>query len=326
MARADLPAPFGSAASDTVYNGFSVAANGLIVAKPFGRPAGCVENGTAALLDCVNEDNPQPPSLVVTLDPGTLEVLSAVELPEVATGRPAIARFEGQDYVYLNGADNVYRIRLAGNDLTFDETWQFGGFLTEGQTGSSSVVVMGDWVAFQTNGTPSPAPMTVHVVSQADASVATSHDPFAPSMAPSFTPSSLTADPATMAIYSQDGGRGQIARLEFDESNVQLVENWVVDQRTINHLTLIGPPEARVLVSTDAPELVTGLATGGIYDEQVVWRSADTGEELVRSDVLPAMFIGGPVTPGFDGTHFYLGLDGTILELFTSGPDPVCDD
>lgn len=117
-----------------------------------------------------------------------------------------------------------------------------------------------------------------------------------------------------------------VTRLEFDESNVQLVENWVVDQRTINHLTLIGPPEARVLVSTDAPELVTCLATGAIYDEQVVWRSADTGEELVRSDVLPAMFIGGPVTPGFDGTHFYLGLDGTILELFTTGPDPVCDD
>ena len=56
-----------------------------------------------------------------------------------------------------------------------------------------------------------------------------------------------------------------------------------------------------------------------------MWRTADTGEDLIRSDALPQPFIGGPVTPGFDGTHFYLGLDGTIRELFTTCPDPVCD-
>ncbi|ETR68842.1 MAG: hypothetical protein OMM_10120, partial [Candidatus Magnetoglobus multicellularis str. Araruama] len=123
-------------------------------------------------------------------------------------------------------------------------------------------------------------------------------------------------------------GRGQIACLKFveGEGGGELVERWVIDQRTLNHLALIGPPEARMLVSTDAPGAVMGLFTGNLdYDEQVVWRSADTGEELARSDVLPAMFNGGPVTPGFYGTLFYLGLDGVIHELSTAGPNPVCE-
>lgn len=325
LARIDLPPPSGSLASDTVYNGFTVAPNGLIVAKSYGRPAGCNENGTAALLECVDDANPQPPSVLATLDPITLEVLSTVELPEVATGRPAVAEFDGDVVIYLNGADNVYRLRLDGNDLTLDDTWQYGGFLTDGQTGSSSVVVMGDWVAFQTNGTPSQAQMTVHVVSQADSNVSASREPFTPAPGPSFTPSSVTADPTSMAVYTQDGGRGQIARLDFDEENVELAETWVVDQRTINHLTLIGHPDERVLVSTDAPDAVTGLFGDADYEEQVVWRSADTGEELARSEPLPPPFIGGPVTPGFDGNHFYLGLDGTIRELFTTCADPGCD-
>ncbi|ETR65460.1 MAG: hypothetical protein OMM_14214, partial [Candidatus Magnetoglobus multicellularis str. Araruama] len=132
--------------------------------------------------------------------------------------------------------------------------------------------------------------MTVHVVSQEDANLSVSRDPFTPvPMGRSFVSSSLSADPDTMLVYSQDAGRGQIACLKFveDEGGGELVERWVIDQRTLNHLALIGPTEARVLVSTDAPGAVMGLFTGKLdYDEQVVWRSADTGEELARSDVL----------------------------------------
>jgi sugar lactone lactonase YvrE len=327
--RADLPPPSGSAANDTVYNGFSIAPNGLIVGKSFGRPAGCEFTGTEAILKCVTEETPQPPSLVVTLDPNTLEILGSVELPEVATGRPAITQFEGKDYIYLNGANNVYRIRLEGTELILEDDWRYSNFLKQGQTGASSVAVMGNWVAFQTNGTPSTTPMTVHVVSQEDANLSVSRDPFTPvPMGRSFVSSSLSADPDSMLVYSQDAGRGQIACLKFveDEGGGELLERWVIDQRTLNHLALIGPPEARVLVSTDAPGAVMGLFTGNLdYDEQVVWRSADTGEALARSDVLSPMFNGGPVTPGFYGTLFYLGLDGVIHELSTVGPNPVCE-
>ena len=79
LARADLPAASGTLASDTVYNGFTVAPNGLIIAKSFGRPAGCTENGEAALLECVDEANPQPPSAVAALDPVSYTHLRAHE-------------------------------------------------------------------------------------------------------------------------------------------------------------------------------------------------------------------------------------------------------
>lgn len=80
-----------------------------------------------------------------------------------------------------------------------------------------------------------------------------------------------------------------------------------------------------MLVSTDAPDAVLGLLSGSTdYEEQVVWRSAETGEALARSPVLAPMFNGGPVTPGFDGTILYLGLDGVIRELSTAGATSVC--
>lgn len=325
VARADLPPPAGSEARDTVYNGFTIAPNGLIVGKSYGRPAGCEESGTDAIINCVSEDNPQPPSAIITLDPDTLAVLSAVDLPAVATGRPAVAQYSGETYLYLNGADDVFRLRLSGSELILDEDWRLSGFLADGQSGSSSVVVLGDWVAFQTNGTPARSAMTVHVVSQADDDVSATFDLPPPELA-SFTPSSLTADPVSMAIYAQDGGAGHITRLDFDESAVTLSENWMIQQSTIQHVTLIGPPEERVLVGTDAPESPRGFIMGSYdYQEEVVWRSAATGDELARSDALPAMHYGGPVTPGFDGVLFYLGMDGSILELSPMGPEPVCD-
>ena len=55
-------------------------------------------------------------------------------------------------------------------------------------------------------------------------------------------------------------------------------------------------PDARVLVSTDAPDAVRGLLTGSSdYEEQVVWRAADTGEELARSAVLPSRSFHSPL-------------------------------
>ena len=298
------------------------------MAKSFGRPAGCEAEGLG-IFDCVTDETPQPPSVFAAIDPETLEVVDSVEVPESVFGRPAITQFEGLEYIYLNAADAVYRVALDGSELSLDP-WLYSGFLKDGQGGPTSVAGMGDWVVFQTNGLPGTVPMTVHVVSQADPTVSLERDPFTPGgLGRSFVSSSLSADPETLRIYSQDTGRGQIAGLELVETGdgaSELVERWVVDQRTLNHMALIGPPEARVLVSTDAPDAVMGMLTGSTdYEEQVVWRSAETGEELARSPVLPPMFNGGPVTPGFDGTILYLGLDGVIRELSTAGSTPVCE-
>ncbi|MEL6185810.1 MAG: hypothetical protein AAFU79_14400, partial [Myxococcota bacterium] len=280
---ADLPAPTDIASSDTVYNGFTVGRDGLIVAKSISRPAGCEAQGPAALGECAGPTTPVPPSMVITVDPDTLEVLGRLEMPELVGGRLAQSRFEGEDYIYVGGNDDIYRVRRQGSALALDP-WRYSGFLQESQAAPSAVVVMGDWVVFQMNASPGQTPMTVHAVAQRDPQIFARRDPFGPGgFGISFVPSSLTADSDTLRIYSQDTGRGQIAGLELVEGTTgpELVELWVVDQVTLHHLSLVGPSDARVLVSTDAPAALMALGSGATdYEERVVWRSAATGMEL----------------------------------------------
>ena len=116
-------------------------------------------------------------------------------------------------------------------------------------------------------------------------------------------------------------GRGQIACIEL-VGGERLETRWVVDQTTMNHTSLVGPSDARVFVSTDAPNLLAaraaaraaGRQTAG-YEEQVVWRSAASGEELARSDFMPPKLIGDPLAPGFFGVWYYLGAAGDVYEL-----------
>ncbi len=131
----------------------------------------------------------------------------------------------------------------------------------------------------------------------------------------SFISSAPTVDPETMRIYSMDAVWGQI---EFIEAVVieRLETRLVVDQRTANHTSLVGPSEARVFVSTDSPDLLAARRgqTNG-YEEQVLWRSAASGEELARSDFMPPMLPGDPLAPGFFGVWYYLGTAGDVYKL-----------
>jgi hypothetical protein len=49
--------------------------------------------------------------------------------------------------------------------------------------------------------------------------------------------------------------------------------------------------------------------------DQVVWRDAQTGDELARSQQLPAMTRGTMVQPYYFGKIFYPGLHGQLSEL-----------
>ncbi|NNC75525.1 MAG: hypothetical protein HKN93_08455 [Acidimicrobiia bacterium] len=324
----ELPIPAGVLASDTIFNGFNVTSNGTLVVKSLSRPAGCTVQGLSAVAACLDV-GPFPPSLVSTLDPETLEVLGTVEMPEMILTRLAIAEFEGSEFVYMGALDDaIYRIRVGDSGALSLDTWVYEGFSVEGQPGSTEVVVMGDWIVFQTTGGLGTVPMTVHVVSQADPAEFASLDPFdAGPTGISLFPGSLSADPDTSRIYALDAGRGQVGCLQFVEGDEgpELTRLWVVDQTTLNLATLIGPEDARVLVTTDAPGALMALGSGvDEYDEFVVWRSAETGEELTRSDALPAMGIGLSVNPGFSGTILYPAADGTLYELSPRGVDPVC--
>lgn len=318
----ELPIRTGTKAEDTNFNGFTVLSSGLIVTKSFGRPAGCVEQGADAFLNCVTEETPLAPSIVVMVDPDTMTVLDTVELDESSGGRLTQSVFEDREYVYVPGEDTIFRFIVDGETLALDEGWSVADYLEPGQTLASAPAIMGDWVVFQTNANVSSAPLSVLAVSQANDAVRLSVDPFSAGIPPlSFIPSALTVDPDNLRIYPMDAGRGQIGCVELVDG-ARLETRWVVDQLTLSHTSLVGPPDARVFVSTDAPDFLRAfLGPQDTYEEQVVWRSAETGEELARSAPLPPMMQGDPLAPGFFGVWYYPQADGTLLQLEVEGPE-----
>jgi hypothetical protein len=262
-----------------------------------------------------------PPSIVVTVDPETLTIIDSYPLDEGAGGRITTGIFQGREYVYVPGVETIFRFEVSDSSLMFDEGWSVADYLQPGQGPASATVVMGDWIVFQTNSGPSTSPLSVYAVSQADSSLRLRTEPFSPgALGISFIPSALTADPDTMRIYPMDAGRGQIGCIELVDG-YRLVTRWIVNQRTFNHTGLVGPSDARVFVSTDAPDMLRAIA-GQVdgYEEQVVWRSAKTGRELARSDFLPPMLPGDPVAPGFFGVWYYLGAEGQVFEIKVEGP------
>jgi len=298
----ELPVPDGFAAEDITYNGFSVLSSGIMVTKSFGRPA----RGAGF-----------PPSIVVTVDPNNLSIIDSYQLEEGSAGRLTVGRFQGDEYIYVPGVRSIFRFAVNGSELRLDDGWSVTDYVGPGQGPASAPVMMGDWVVFQTNaGLRATAPLSVYAVSQADAGLRLRTEPFsAGTNGVSFIPSALTVDPDNMRIYSMDAGAGKIGGIELVDGE-RLETRWVVDQTTMNHTSLVGPSDARVFVSTDAPNYLAARAgqTDG-YEEQVVWRSAASGEELARSDFMPPKLPGDPLAPGFFGVWYYLGTAGDVYEL-----------
>ena len=298
----ELPVPDGFAAEDITYNGFSVLSSGIMVTKSFGRPA----RGAGF-----------PPSIVVTVDPNNLSIIDSYQLEEGSAGRLTVGRFQDDEYIYVPGVRSIFRFAVDGSELRLDDGWSVTDYVGPGQGPASAPVMMGDWVVFQTNaGLRATAPLSVYAVSQADSDLRLRTEPFsAGTNGVSFIPSALTVDPDNMRVYSMDAGSGKIGGIELVDGE-RLETRWVVDQTTMNHTSLVGPSNARVFVSTDAPNYLAARAgqTDG-YEEQVVWRSAASGEELARSDFMPPKLPGDPLAPGFFGVWYYLGTAGDIYEL-----------
>src|SRR5690349_19153017 len=92
---------------------------------------------------------------------------------------------------------------------------------------------------------------------------------------------------------------------------------WTAQQRTTEFLSLIGPRGRRMLVATD----FLGQAPYFNTTQFVVWRYAQTGHELARTEQqLPAMTTGTMIQPYYFGKIFYMGLDGDLFELTVPPP------
>jgi hypothetical protein len=312
MARTTLPTGT-SAPADTSYNGYDALPDGTIISKTVNRQPGCTEQGFSAFLDCP-DPTAVPPSVLVAIDPDSLEVVDQVTLPEMMGGRVTTTIYEGTNAIYLPGATKLYRYTYADGALAEDPTWGPVPYLKDGQTAGSAMAVMEDYVVAMTNGgAPTSTPMSVVAVSQADATRVTNLQPFADTGARnSFIPSMVSVDPANDRVYVMDAGAGKLAGVDLADG--QLSVAWTQDQTTLSFTTLVGPADQRVLIGTDisirAFEQLQSYTT-----EQVVWRNAQTGEELARSSQLPKMTQGILVTPGYAGLQYFLTADGHIIGL-----------
>jgi hypothetical protein len=119
-------------------------------------------------------------------------------------------------------------------------------------------------------------------------------------------------------IPSQDGGRRDPAGavgVGPDAGNSRLwpaAAVWTAPQRTTEFLALIGPAQRRVLVGTDVP---IGQVPGSNTNDWVVWRNAETGEEIARSPLLQSINDGTMVEPAYSGEMYFLAESGKIIEL-----------
>lgn len=307
-----------AAPRDTSYNGLDALPDGTLIAKTVYREAGCTEQGFSAFVNCSDPTN-VPNSLVVAVDPRTLEVIGVVEAPEFIGGRLTATRFQGKDYVYLAGTTTAFRYLYDRGQFTLDPSWDPGPIYEKGQTSGTAIVVLNDWVVLSTNAAPALRPLSVIAINQCDARKQFSTQPFAQFKAPpeyprSICPSAVSVDAVHQRIYALDAGPGRIGALELRGDGLHTI--WTEPQRTLEFLALIGPSDRRVLVGTELPP---GQPLTGNTTSDVVWRDAATGRELARTaQPLPAISTGSMVEPYYSGRMLYLAREGTIIELMLS--------
>ena len=312
LAQTTLPTG-ASAPGDTSYNGYDALPDGTIIAKTVNREKGCTEQGFSAFLDCPNPAD-VPPSVMVAINPKTLKVMAQITLPEMIGGRVTTTVYNGKNEIYLPGTSKLYRYTYQKGSFALDSTWGPVPYLKSGQTAASAMAVLGNYVITMTNGgAPTSTPMSVIAVSQANATQVSNLQPFASSGAKnSFIPSMVSVDPQNNRIYVMDAGAGKLAGVNLQDGKLSLA--WTQDQTTLSFTTLIGPKDQRVLIGTNiAVKTFQGLKN--YTTEQVIWRNAQTGQELASSSQFPKMTQGILVTPGYAGLQYFLTADGHIIAL-----------
>lgn len=314
-------------AVNTSYNGINALADGTIIVKSLYRTAGCTLPGPTALLSCPDAQN-VPASNLISVNPGTMQIIDTITLPAFAGARPTITRFKGVDYVYLlENTSNVVRYAVKSGKFSLDTAWTPAPVPYAGQTTGGSVIIMGDWIVGATNSVPATGPLTVFAINQYDASKVFRlqpylEDPVPPGLAAVFATAaagqpavswagmSLEADAENGLFYGVETLARKVAAFRLTPTGIRTV--WKKTQTTTEWATLIGPRNRRVWVGTDIPD---DEIPGDNGHDRVVFRDAATGRLLAQSDLLPFMTQGSAVQPGYDGSVFFPGGEGTLVKL-----------
>lgn len=304
------PAP----AADVNFKHLTIAPDGTLILKDQTRPVGCTLQGTMAIIKCAAEGMKQPNSVLVAVDPETLEVFDSLPLPEPAPSPHIVAPYHDKVAIYMGMIHTAARYFWdpATKKLSADEGWMVQP-LAKGQNAMTAPAMVGDWVAIQTNGLFSDKKASsVVVIHQDDASRVHTIFPFG-ELRPgelSFAPPKNGADPENNMIYSADMGMRKVAGIKIDQATGELKVAFVVDDTSTTFQPLIGPKDKRVLLLTNMKlnvekEPIRAALFTENYTEQLTWRNAATGKILAESDFFEPLSINGLTPPGFGGRIYF---------------------
>jgi len=130
----------------------------------------------------------------------------------------------------------------------------------------------------------------------------------------SFFTAMVAVDPENDRIYAMNTGTSEIAALSLGPDGFSL--DWKEQQTSFSFMSLVGSSERRVLVASDIPSIQGGHYEQPYATEQVVWREAESGRELARSQRLPKMNQGAVLSPGPGGAIYYPTADGQVIKLW----------
>jgi len=325
--------PSGDApAADVNFKHLTIAPDGTLILKDQTRPTGCTLQGTMAIIKCTEEGMKQPNSVLVAVDPNTLEVLDALPLPEPAPSPHIVAPYHDKIAIYMGMEETAARFFWdpATKKLSADKSWMVRP-LAEGQKAMTAPTMVGEWVAIQTNGLFSDKKSSsVVVINQDDAGRVHTIFPFG-ELKPgewSFAPPKPGADPENNMMYSADMGMRKVAGIKIDKTTGELKAAFVVDDTTTTFQPLIGPKDKRVLLLTNMrlnveKELIKVALFTENYKEQLTWRDAATGNILAESDFFEPLSINGLTPPGFGGRVYFPTAVGKGFYVLQVMPKPA---
>ena len=325
--------PSGAApVEDVNFKHLTIAPDGTLILKDQTRPVGCTLQGTMAIIACTRQGMASPNSVLVAVDPETLEVLDSLALSEPAPSPHIIAPRDGKAAIYIGMEKTLGRWFWdpETRKLSIDESWQVKP-LAEWQTALAAPTLVGDWIAIQTNGLVSDkSASSVVVVHADDASRSESVFPFG-QLQPhevSFAPPKNGADPENNMIYSADMGMGKVAGIRIDPETGKLETAFILDNVTSTFQPVIGPADKRVLMLTSmklayADEPILEALQKSNYTEQLTWRNAATGELLAGSDFFEPLTINSLTPPGFGGRVYFPTAVGKGFYTLQAMPAPT---
>ncbi len=314
------------------FKHLTIAPDRTLIYKNQTRPADCKVQGTMGIIKCVQEGMKMPNSVLVAVNPDTLEVLDMLQLPEPAPSPHIVTMYNDRIAIYIGLNESVRRYFWdpATKKLSADDSWVLHP-IAKGQTTATAPSVIGEWIVVQLNGAGSKTVSSSIVAAHRDDAKRNKVVfPFGPLKEGefSFAPPKAGADPENGMVYSADMGLGKVAGIKLDPATGELTTAFVVDNVTSTFQPVIGPKDKRVLLLTNAKlnvakePLMAAIFTEN-YTEQLTWRDAATGRIIAESDFLDPLTINSLTTPGFGGRVYFPSAVGKGFYVLQVMPTPA---